>query len=83
MNKHLLNGVIKSEPKKWSKSDIEFLLQKKKNGLSFIEIGKLLERTDYSCNRKYYKLMKKLDSYNDKHRDLKYKFNERFLKEEK
>jgi hypothetical protein len=79
MNKHLINGVIKSEPKKWSKSDIEFLLQKKKDGYSFIEIGKLLDRTDYSCNRKYYKLMKKLDSYNDKHRDLKYKFNQKFL----
>jgi hypothetical protein len=81
MNKHLINGVIKSEPKKWSKSEIEFLLQYKKDGFSFIDIGKQLKRTDYSCNRKYYKLMKKLDSYNDKHRDLKYKFNEKFLKE--
>ena len=50
MNKHLLNGVIKSEPKKWSDTDIEFLLQKKKDGYSFIDIAKKLGRTDYSCN---------------------------------
>jgi hypothetical protein len=79
MNKHLLNGVIKSEPKKWSNSDIDLLLEKKNNGLSFYEIGKILNRTDYSCNRKYYKLMKKLDSYNNKHRGLKYQYNSLFL----
>jgi hypothetical protein len=37
MNKHLLNGVIKSEPKKWSESDIQFLLQKKKDGYSYFQ----------------------------------------------
>ena len=52
MNKHLINGVIKSEPKMWSKSDVEFLLQSKKDGLSFIDIGKKLERTDYSYNNR-------------------------------
>jgi tRNA G26 N,N-dimethylase Trm1 len=36
----------------WSKSDVEFLLQSKKDGLSFIDIGKKLERTDYSYNNR-------------------------------
>ena len=74
-NKHLLNGVIKSEPKGWSDEEISKMLELKKQGLSFDDIGKMLGRTAYSCNRKYYKLMKKLDTYNDKHRDLKYGFD--------
>jgi hypothetical protein len=78
-NKHLLNGVIKSEPKTWDENEITKLLDLKKNGLSFQDIGKILFRTPYSCNRKYYKLMKKLDTYNDKHRNKKYQFNLQFL----
>jgi hypothetical protein len=78
-NKHLLNGVIKSEPKTWEKNEIEKMLDLKKNGNSFEVIGKILNRTPYSCNRKYYKLMKKFDTYNLKHRNLKYDFNKQFL----
>jgi hypothetical protein len=77
-NKHLLNGVIKSEPKSWSDEEISKMLELKKQGHSFDDIGKILGRTAYSCNRKYYKLMKKLDTYNDKHRDLKYDYNKQF-----
>ena len=79
VNKHLLNGVIKSEPKGWSDDEISKLLQMKKSGLSFEQIGVRLTRTAYSCNRKYYKLMKNLDTYNDKHRSLKYEYNKRFI----
>lgn len=78
-NKHLLNGVIKSEPKGWSDQEISKMLELKKQGLSFDDIGKIFGRTAYSCNRKYYKLMKKLDTYNDKHRDIKYEYNKQFL----
>jgi len=81
MNKHLLNGVIKSEPKGWSDEEVSKLLEYKKSGLSFNDIGKKFGRTPYSCNRKYYKLMKKLDTYNDKHRNLKYQFNKQFLEQ--
>jgi hypothetical protein len=79
MNKHFENGVIKSEPKKWTKKEIEILLDYKKNNVSFEEIGSLLKRTSYSCNKKYYKLMKKLDKYNVKHRAEKYRTNAEFL----
>lgn len=78
-NKHLENGVIKSEPKKWSEEEINKLLELKKAGTQFNDIGKLLNRTAYSCNRKYYKLMKSKDTYNNKHRDIKYKHNKRYL----
>jgi hypothetical protein len=37
MNKHFENGVIKSEPKKWTKKEIEILLDYKKNNVSFEE----------------------------------------------
>jgi hypothetical protein len=67
MNKHLQNGVIKSEPKTWADLEIQKLLDLKKQGLSFEQIAMQLDRTAYSCNRKFYKLMKKLDTYNDKH----------------
>jgi hypothetical protein len=80
-NKHFLNGVIKSEPKGWSEEEMSKLLSLKKQGLSFYDIGKVLGRTPYSCNRKYYKLMKKLDTYNDKHRNLKYEYNKQFLQQ--
>ena len=78
-NKHFLNGIIKSEPKSWSDKEIIELLKFKKSGLSFDKIGEILIRTPYSCNRKYYKLMKKLDTYNDKHREKKYEYNKVFL----
>ena len=78
-NKHFLNGVIKSEPKSWSDVEIEKLLELKKNGSSFEGISIALNRTPYSCNRKYYKLMKKLDKYNDKHRDDKYNYKLDFI----
>lgn len=78
-NKHFLNGVIKSEPKIWTDAEMEKLLVLKKQGLSFCDIGKRLDRTSYSCNRKYYKLMKINDTYNSKHRRSKYQYNQMFL----
>jgi len=80
-NKHLINGVIKSEPKGWTDEEVINMLELKKKRLSFDEIGKIFNRTAYSCNRKYYKLMKKLDTYNDKHRHLKYEYNKQFLQQ--
>ena len=79
INKHLLNGVIKSEPKSWSEEEVTKLLEMKKQCFSFEDIAKQLKRTAYSCNRKFYKLMKKLDTYNDKHREQKYDYNKQFL----
>lgn len=79
-NKHFDNGVIKSIPKTWSSLEVDKLLELKKQNVGFDEIGKVLNRTAYSCNRKYYKLQKKLDTYNNKHRDLKYYYNREFLK---
>jgi hypothetical protein len=78
-NKHFVNGVIKSEPKSWAKEEIDYLLLKKKEGFSFDFIAHALSRTAYSCNRKYYKMQKKLDKYNEGHRDEKYEFNQLFL----
>lgn len=78
-NKHFINGVIKSEPKYWTENEISLMLARKKEGVSFDIIGRELFRTSYSCNRKYYKLMKKQDKYNEKHRDKKYDYNHSFL----
>ena len=80
-NKHFENGVIKSIPKSWDETEIKNMLELKKQGLGFDLIGKQLGRTAYSCNRKYYKMMKKLDTYNDKHRGKKYEYNKQFLNE--
>jgi hypothetical protein len=80
-NKHFLNGVIKSEPSRWSNQDCERLLSLKKEGASFEDIGKVFGKTGYACNRKYYKLMKKNDTYNLKHRKTKYLQNLRYLEQ--
>jgi len=80
-NKHLENGVIKSKPKSWSKTEVEALLEQKKNGLSFFEISKLLIRTEESCKRKFYKNQKKVDKYNNSHRELKYNHNKHFIQQ--
>lgn len=79
MNKHLLNGVIKSQPKSWCKEEISKMLELKKQGITFDIMSKILDRTAESCRAKFYKLQKKLNTYNKKHKDLKYYYNKQFL----
>lgn len=80
MNKNLLNGVIKSIPKKWTSEKIKELLELKKTK-SIKEIASILDRTEISVRTKLKRLKKTNDTYNDKHREDKYNINRLFLKE--
>ena len=79
MNKNLLNGVIKSIPKKWEEKEIQFLQKLKKDGLTIKEIAKKLNRTETSIAIKNKRINQNNDDYNKTHRKQKYLLNERFI----
>ena len=79
MNKNLLNGVIKSIPKKWEEKEIQFLQKLKKDGLTIKEIAKKLNRTETSISIKNKRINQNNDDYNKTHRKQKYLLNERFI----
>tara|TARA_R100001509_G_scaffold136136_1_gene89957 strand:+ start:278 stop:1003 length:726 start_codon:yes stop_codon:yes gene_type:complete len=80
MNKNLLNGVIKSIPRKWTKENIKQLLYLKKEK-SIKEISKIINRTETSITIKLKRLKFSNDTYNEKHRTDKYKCNRLFISE--
>ena len=80
MNKNLLNGVIKAVPRKWTEENIKDLLKLKKTK-SIKEISSIINRTETSIRIKLKRLKKTNDTYNDKHREDKYKMNRLFLYE--
>ena len=80
MNKNFLNGVIKSNPRKWTDENIKELLDLKKTK-SVKEIAAILDRTETSIRLKLKRLKKINDTYNDKHREDKYIINRLFLNE--
>ena len=80
MNKNLLNGVIKSVPRKWTDENINQLLDLKKQK-SIKEISKIINRTETSIRIKLKRLNFSTDTYNEKHRQDKYRCNRLFLAE--
>jgi len=80
MNKNLLNGVIKSVPRKWTDENIKELLFLKKNK-SIKDISKIINRTETSISIKLKRLKLSNDTYNEKHRQDKYRCNRMFLAE--
>tara|TARA_X000001382_G_scaffold30833_1_gene19793 strand:- start:155 stop:889 length:735 start_codon:yes stop_codon:yes gene_type:complete len=80
MNKNLINGTIKTVPKKWSKSEIELLNEYKNKNYSFENISEKLNRSKTSVSIKYKRLNKNNNLYNKKHKKEKYLINEMFIK---
>jgi hypothetical protein len=80
MNKNLLNGVIKSVPRKWTDENIKQLLDLKKQK-SIKEISDIIDRTETSIRIKLKRLKFSDDTYNEKHRQDKYKCNRLFISE--
>jgi len=80
MNKNYINGVIKSIPRKWTQENIEELLLLKKTK-PIKEISKIINRTETSISIKLKRLKKSNDTYNEKHRNDKYKCNRIFIQE--
>ena len=80
VNKNLLNGVIKSVPRAWTEENIGELLGLKINK-SIKEISKIIDRTEISISIKLKRLKFSNDTYNEKHREDKYKRNSLFIDE--
>lgn len=73
------NEFVKSVPRKWTDSEIQWCSDSLKNGYSIREIADAIGRTEISVQVKMKRLTKSSDSYNEKHRDLKYSANQFFI----
>lgn len=69
----------KSRPRTWTKQEIEWVQQAKKDGHSARVIARAIGRTDVSVMIKLKRLGKKEDTYNDANRAVKYEANKRFV----
>jgi hypothetical protein len=79
MNKLLKNGIIKTEPRRWTREMEREVLELRSGGLSSEEIAKVVGRSQVSVSIKLKRLSKSGDTYNKKHRQDKYKTNKEFL----
>ena len=79
LGKQLTNtGLTLSTPRQWTDQEVNWMLKQKDNGASVSEIAELLDRTPISVQVKLKRLSKTADSYNEKHRHLKYAANDLF-----
>ena len=73
------NPYVKTTPRKWTESEIEYMLQLKKEGKSNQEICNILDRSIASVSVKLKRLKKKDNTYNQKHIIEKNKINSEFV----
>lgn len=69
----------RTAPRKWTKDEINWILEKKKQGFSNEEIAWSTDRTEVSIQIKLKRLSKDNNSYNKQHVIEKYKTNKLFL----
>lgn len=72
--------ALKKRRRLWTKEEDEFLLDMKKYGIRVVVISKALLRTVASTNNRYRYLSLINNTYNEGHREDKYKSNEEFCK---
>jgi hypothetical protein len=77
----VLNGseYVKTAPRKWTDKELQWVVQAKENGFSNAEIANATGRSEVSIFVKLKRLSKRNDTYNVKHRDMKYLANASFL----
>ena len=73
------NPYVKTIPRKWTDSEIEYMLKLKEDGKSINEICSILDRSVASVSVKLKRLKKKDNTYNQKHIDEKNKINADFV----
>lgn len=73
------NPYVKTTPRKWTDSEIKYMLQLKKDGYPLDEICNLLDRSKASVSVKLKRLKKKDGSYNQKHIEEKNLINKSFV----
>jgi len=73
------SDYVKSKPRKWTTNEIDWVKKAVESGHSMKAIAQSIGRTEISVFVKMKRLGKKLDTYNDAHRTLKYDCNKIFL----
>jgi hypothetical protein len=79
MNKLLSTGIIKTEPRKWTKEEEDTILLMRDNGMSSYQISEAINRSVVSVSVKLKRLTKTNDTYNSRHREDKYLHNGLFM----
>ena len=74
------NIVHKTVPRKWTKAELVWCVEKKLEGFSLNEIANALGRSEVSVSVKLKRNTKSNDTYNKKFREMKYLANASFLK---
>lgn len=72
-------GITLSDPKRWTDDEIKWLIASKQAGMNVEQLAAALNRTPISVQVKLKRLSKTSDTYNAKHRELKYAANTSFL----
>lgn len=72
-------GYTKSNPRPWTKTEVEWVMDLKQKGYSVSQIAESTGRTEVSISIKLKRLKKKDDTYNEKHREEKYFVNKKFV----
>ena len=75
-NKNFERGIIKTLPKTWTKEMEQEVLNLRNQNFSSAEIAKKVGRSQVSVSTKLKRLTKTGDTYNKKHRDDKYEYNQ-------
>lgn len=70
--------AVKTTPRKWTDGEIQWCLQRKEEGFSNAEIAQAVGRSEISVQIKLKRMTKSADTYNVKHRALKYETNCKF-----
>ena len=73
------NPYVKTTPRKWTDSEIEYMLQLKNDGKNLREICDILDRSIASVQVKLKRLKKTNNQYNQKHLEDKNKINISFV----
>lgn len=73
------NAFVKSVPRKWTDGELNWIKNRLDDGFSIGDVANAVGRTDISIQVKLKRLSKSDDSYNDKHREVKYLANASFL----
>lgn len=72
-------GYTDSQPREWTKAEVDWMLRMKAEGYTIAEIAKSLGRTETSISIKFKRIGKSVEAYNEKHRAEKYAANQEFL----
>lgn len=73
------SGYVKTAPRKWTQRELDWVVDAKGKGFSNAQIAEATGRSEVSIFVKLKRLSKQEDSYNVKHRELKYLANQSFF----